>query len=121
MDHGPSRTISVWEADRKLSGTGAVGGLERESATAGTYHETRELSVAFPAGGSGASDGAQPSGMAHQVYSPDDAARTENRQGGHGAKTGGSPLLDDAQGMGLRAVEKVRFARGQPGNRGATG
>ena len=37
---------------------------------------------------------------------------TENRQGGSGAQTGGSPLLDDAQGMGLRAVEKVRFARG---------
>src|SRR6476660_8442922 len=36
----------------------------------------------------------------------------ENRQGGHGTKTGGSPLLDDAQGMGLRAGEKVRFARG---------
>src|SRR5258708_22176583 len=50
--------------------------------------------------------------MAEQVCPPDDAARTENRQGGHGAKTGGSPLLDDAQGMGLRAVEKVRFAPG---------
>ena len=29
------------------------------------------------------------------------------------AKTGGSFVLDDAQGMGLRAVEKVRFARGK--------
>src|SRR5713101_5103499 len=37
---------------------------------------------------------------------------TENRQSGYGAKTGGSPLLDDAQGMGLRASEKVRFAPG---------
>src|ERR1700693_5036275 len=55
---------------------------------------------------------AQPSGMAEQVCPLDDAARTENRQGGHGTKTGGSPLLDDAQGMGLRASEKVRFARG---------
>src|ERR1035437_2914399 len=44
---------------------------------------------------------------------PDAAARTEDRQGGHGAKTGGSFVLDDAQGMGLRAVEKVRFARGK--------
>jgi hypothetical protein len=33
-------------------------GLERESATAGTYHETRKLSITFPAGGSGASNGA---------------------------------------------------------------
>src|SRR5712672_2621776 len=47
------RTISVWEADRELSGTGAVGGLEWESATAGTYHETRQLSVAFLVSGSG--------------------------------------------------------------------
>jgi len=43
---------------------------------------------------------------------PDDAARTENRKSGYGAKTGDSPVLDDAQGMGLRAGEKVRFARG---------
>src|SRR6266404_4359920 len=60
-----------------------------------------ELAVTFPAGGSGASHGTQPSGMAQQVCPPDDAARTENRQGGHGTQTGGSPLLDDAQGMGL--------------------
>src|ERR1700731_4852787 len=43
-------------------GTGAVGEVERESAPAGAYHETRELTVAFPAGGSGPSDGAQPPG-----------------------------------------------------------
>jgi len=43
---------------------------------------------------------------------PDDAARTENHKSGYGAKTGDSPVLDDAQGMGLRAGEKVRFARG---------
>ena len=59
-----------------------------------------------------ASECAQPPGMAQPLCPPDDAAGTENRQGGHGAKTGGSPLLDDAQGMGLRAAEKVRFARG---------
>ena len=63
-DHRESGSVSVWQADRELSGTGAAGGLERESATTGTYHETRELSITFPAGGSGASDGAQPSGMA---------------------------------------------------------
>ncbi len=43
---------------------------------------------------------------------PGDAAGAEDRQGRDGTKTGGSPLLDDAQGMGLRAGEKVRFARG---------
>jgi transposase len=63
-DYRESGSVPVWQADRELSGTGAVGEVERESAPAGTYHETRELSTAFPAGGSGASDGAQPPGMA---------------------------------------------------------
>ena len=45
VDHRESGSVSVWEADRELSGTGAVGGLEWKSATAGTYHETRELSI----------------------------------------------------------------------------
>jgi transposase len=35
--------------------TGPAGRFERGSATAGTYHQTRELTVALPAGGSGAS------------------------------------------------------------------
>jgi hypothetical protein len=38
--------------------------------------------------------------------------RTENRQGRHGPQTSGSSVLDVAQGMGLRADEKVRFERG---------
>ena len=38
--------------------------------------------------------------------------RTEDRQSRHGPPTGGSSVLDDAPGMGLRAVEQVRFARG---------
>jgi hypothetical protein len=59
-DHRKSGSVPVWQADRELSGTGAIGGVERGSATAGTYHEERQLSVAFPAGRSGASDGAQP-------------------------------------------------------------
>ena len=50
--------------------------------------------------------------VAQQVSPPDDAARTEDRQGRDGAQAGGSSVLDDAPGMGLRAVEKVRFARG---------
>ena len=91
--------------------------FERKSATAGTYHETRQRSAAFPAGGSGASDGAQPPGMAQPVPPPDDEAGTENRQGRHGEETGGSLVLDDAQGMGLREVNKVRFARGKARNR----
>jgi hypothetical protein len=41
---GPRRSVSVWQADRELSGTGAVGGLQRTAATAGTHHQTRQLS-----------------------------------------------------------------------------
>ena len=44
---------------------------------------------------------------------PDDETRTEDRQGGDGAKAGSSPVLDGAEGMELRAVEQVRFARGK--------
>ena len=43
---------------------------------------------------------------------PGDATRTEDRQSGDGAETSHCSLLDVAQGMGLRAVKKVRFARG---------
>ena len=38
------------------------------------------------------------------------ASRTENRQGRHGAAPGDGSVLDVAQGVGLRASEKVRFA-----------
>src|ERR1700722_18570088 len=116
-DYREGRSVSVWQADRELSGTGTVGRFEREPATTRTYHETRQHTVAFPAGGSSASDGAQPPGMAQPVCPPDDEAGTENRQGRHGAETGSSLVLDDAQGMGFRKVNKVRFARGKARNR----
>lgn len=45
--------------------------------------------------------GAQPSGMAQPILSPDDAARPEDRQGCHGSPTGCLSVLDDAAGMGL--------------------
>ena len=111
-DHRKSGSVPVWQADRKLSGTGTAGGLKRESATAGPYHQTRQLPLALLVGGSGPGDGAQRSAMAEQVPPCDDAPGTEDRQGSDGAPTGSSDVLDDAQGMELRAVEKVRFARG---------
>ena len=58
------------------------------------------------------SHGAQLSGMAQQVLPPDDVKGAKDGQGRHGPQTGGSDVLDVAPGMGLRAVEKVRFARG---------
>jgi hypothetical protein len=38
-------------------------------------------------------------------------------KGSHGAETRGSSVLDVAQGMGLRAVEKFGSHAGQPGHR----
>jgi len=111
-DHRENGTVSVWQADRELPGTGTVGGFQRGSATAGTHQQARQHAVAFPAGGSGASDGAQPSGMAEQVFSPGDAARAEDCEGRDGAQVSHSVVLDDAQGMGLRAGEQIRSARG---------
>ena len=66
----------------------------------------------FLAGGSSPGHGPQRSGLAPQVSPPGHATRTKDRQGRHGPPTSGSSVLDVAQGMGLRAVEKVRFARG---------
>ncbi len=63
-DHRDSGAVSVWQADRKLSGSGAFGGVERESTTAGTHYKTGQRAAAFPVGGSGASFGTQPPGVA---------------------------------------------------------
>ena len=61
-------------------GLAPVGGLQWGASTAGTYQQTRELSAAFPVGGSRASHGAQQPGMALQVFPLGDAPRTEDRQ-----------------------------------------
>ena len=47
----------------------------------------------------------------NQYFALGDAAGTKDRQGRYGQETGDSFVLDDAPGMGLRADEKVRFAR----------
>jgi hypothetical protein len=76
--------VSLRQADRQLSGIGTVRGLQWGTSPAGTYLGTRELSVAFPVGGSRTSHGAQPPGLAQQVSPLGDAPRTEDRQGSHG-------------------------------------
>jgi hypothetical protein len=63
-DHWRGRAISMWEANRMLSGTGAIGGLERRAETARAHHQARQLSAAILVSGSGASYGAHDSGMA---------------------------------------------------------
>jgi hypothetical protein len=66
-DHWDSGMVSVRQADRKLSGSGAIGGVERESTRARTHHETRQRAAAFPVGGC-PSFGTQHSGVAHQYF-----------------------------------------------------
>ena len=63
-DHRASGAVPVWQADRVLSGTGTAGRFERAAAPTGAHHQTRQLAAAFPASGSGASDGAQPPRLA---------------------------------------------------------
>jgi hypothetical protein len=111
-DHRPDRALSQRQAGGELSGIGAAGRVERESATAGAYHQAGQFDASLPAGGSGAGDGAQLAGVAQSVLSPGDATRTEDCQSRDGSQAGGSSVLDVAKGMGLRAGEKVRFARG---------
>src|SRR6185369_14435360 len=61
-------TLSVREASGELSGIGAAGKVQRESATAGPHHQTRKFAVALPAGGSGPSHGAEPARMAQPAW-----------------------------------------------------
>src|SRR5215831_7228535 len=61
--------------------------------------------------GSGPGHGTQSARMAPQVCAFNDAAWTQDRKGRHGAQASDSVVLDDAPGMGLSAVEQVRFAR----------
>src|SRR5580700_6170943 len=75
--------------------------------------QTGEFSTAVLAGGSGASHGAERPRLAAKVSALSAASRTENREGGDGTQAGGPSLLDVAEGMGLRASEEVRFARGK--------
>jgi len=116
-DPWASRTISLWQPGGQLFGISSRGRLQWGASTAGTHQQTRELAGALSIGGGGASDGAQRPGVATKVFPLSAAARTKDRQGGDGAPAGGSPLLDVAQGMGLRAVEQIRSARGPARNR----
>ncbi len=47
-DHRESGAVSVWQAGGELSGAGAVGGVERESAAAGTLCGCRRDSPLHP-------------------------------------------------------------------------
>jgi transposase len=61
---GRARAISVRQADCQLPGISTVRRIEWKSATAGTYHQTREFDITLLTGGSSPSHGAQYPGMA---------------------------------------------------------
>ena len=63
-DHREGGTLSMWEAGGQLSRSGSNGRLQRQSPTVGTYHQARQFDIALPAGGGGAGNRAQSSGMA---------------------------------------------------------
>ena len=101
VDHRESRALSVRQADRSVFGVSALRGFQWRTASAGTYHEARELDVALLAGRVGPDGGAKYSAMAKPVLPSGDAAGTKDRQSGPGPKAGHSLVLDDASGMGL--------------------
>src|SRR6185369_2874741 len=100
-DHRRGGTVSVWQADRGLSGSGSGRKLQRGKPAARTYQQTGEWVHAFLAGGSGPGHSTERWGMAQQIFPPGDAARAQNRERGDGASARGSSLLDVAQAVGL--------------------
>ena len=111
-DHRNSRAIQVRQTDRQLCWTDTFGGFQCRPPTAGTHHQTRQLSAAFPAGRSSTSSSALGCGLETTVCAPGDAPAKEHRQGGHVPKTGRSVVLDVAERLGVFRVGQVRFARG---------
>src|SRR5215469_13479059 len=110
-DHWRCGPLSLWQAGGELSRTGAAGGFQWKSATAGTHHQAGKFDVAFSAGRGSPGHGTQPARMAPQVCALDDATWAQDGEGRNGAQTGDSAVLDDAPGMGLSAVDQIRFAR----------
>jgi hypothetical protein len=73
----------------ELSRIGAVGKVQRESATTGSHYQTRKFAIAFPVGGSGPSHCAESARVARSVLPSVDAAGTENSESGDCAQLGG--------------------------------
>jgi Transposase len=116
-DHRASGTVSLWQAGSELSRAGAGRRVQRGSATTRTHQQAGQSVATLLAGGSGAGHGAQRPGVAAQVFSSGVATGKKNRKSRHGTAFGGSPVLDVAAGMGLRAMEEVGSARGPARNR----
>src|SRR5262249_526834 len=95
-DHRNTRAIWVRQAGDQLPGTGSIREVERQSQTAGTYHQAGEFDAALSVSGSGAGDGAQRSRLAQQIFPPDGASWPKDRESSHGAHSRRSAVLDVA-------------------------
>jgi hypothetical protein len=94
-DYRKGRTISVRQVDWMLSGIGAVRGLERRTASAGTHHQAGKFSAALLISGSaGVTDEPYDSRMAESVPPLDGATWAKDRQSRHGQEISSSSVLD---------------------------
>jgi hypothetical protein len=73
--------------------------------------------AAFPVGGSGATNGAQPPGVAQQACPPDDAAGTENRRGAMARKLAVRLYWTMRKEWDYEQLKKFGSHAGQPGYR----
>src|SRR5689334_19527916 len=72
-DHRRGGTVSVWQADRGLSGSGSGRKVQRGKPTVRTYQQTGEWVNAFLVGGSGPGHSTERWGVAQQVLPFGDA------------------------------------------------
>ena len=116
-DHRQGRALWLGQAGGQLSGTGTTRRIQRQSATAGAYHQTREFDAALLAGGSGAGHSAQRARVAQPVLPPGDAT------GGKIAKVAMARRLAVRlywmmrQGWDYDQMKKFGSHAGQPGHR----
>src|SRR5262249_16702863 len=95
-DPGQHGALSMRETGCHLSGGGAGGKIQRETATLGAHHETRKFHLALSTGGSGPGHGTQRAGMAQQVFPSGTAAWKKDRQSSNGAPISHPTVLDVA-------------------------
>jgi hypothetical protein len=81
----------MWQANRQLSGTDSVRGIDWRPATPRAHHQARQPTLAFLADRVGSRRRALRSRLA-AVPSPGDASRPSDRQGGDGPQAGGATV-----------------------------
>jgi len=105
----------VWQADRELSGIAAVGGVERRSRRLGHISTQGNALLRFlPVEAAHVTVRSLPEWRSKYFHLE---TRAEDCEGRDGSQASHSAVLDDAQGMGLRAGKQIWSARGTAENR----